>query len=52
MNRLTMGQYNKVLLAIDNAHYVPQRALGCRCNRSLPHKLNIITVTHTVNSSN
>ncbi len=24
-----MSQYNKVLLAIDNAHTVPQRALNC-----------------------
>ncbi len=24
---LTMGQFSKVLLAIDNAHTVPQRAL-------------------------
>ncbi len=24
-----MGQFSKVLLAIDNAHTVPQRALDC-----------------------
>ncbi len=26
MNRLTMGQFSKVILAIDNVHTVPQRA--------------------------
>ncbi len=25
-----MGQFRKVLLAIDNAHSLPQRALDCR----------------------
>ncbi len=25
-----MGKFSKVLLAIDNAHTVPQRALDCR----------------------
>ncbi len=25
-----MGQFSKVLLAIDKAHTVPQRALDCR----------------------
>ncbi len=24
-----MGQFSKVLVAIDNIHVVPQRALGC-----------------------
>ncbi len=29
MNKLAMGQFSKVLLAIVNAHTVPQRALDC-----------------------
>ncbi len=29
INRLTMGQFSKVLLAIGNAHTVPQRAMDC-----------------------
>ncbi len=29
MNRLTMGQFSKVLLAIDKVHTIPQRALDC-----------------------
>ncbi len=30
INRLTMGQFSNVLLAIDKEHTVPQRALDCR----------------------
>ncbi len=29
MNRLTMGQFSKVLLAIDKVHTVSQRVMDC-----------------------
>ncbi len=30
MNKLTMGQFSKVLLAIEKEHTKPQSALDCR----------------------
>ncbi len=46
MNRLTMGQFSKVLLAINNAHTVPQRDLDCRpgiCGLNKVYGLNCPT---------
>ncbi len=48
---LTMGQFSKVLLDIDNAHIVPQRAPGLwtRLRYTIRRLENRILNVHTLN---
>ncbi len=41
---ITMGQFSQALLAIDNAHTVPQRALDCRLGLAGLNEVNGPTI--------